>query len=204
MKMFLSFVCGTLFGVFIVINLWQPNLESKKTKNEDSADVQIKRFEKNFKLKDLNKKSRRDKSIADQMDDDLKDMQDQMERAFKDTGSIFKMMENSIQDATIGAMGVKVGEIVEKVTNDSVILEMDISNIDNSSINIEVKNGQVSISGEARIEKREEGSGINSKRVMVTSFSRVHPVPTGTRASGLRIENKDENTLQMIFPKVDK
>ncbi len=202
MKMFISFICGTLFGVFIVINLWQPNLETKKSKKEEQADIQIKRFEKNFKLSDQSKKSRGDKSIADQMDDDLKDMQSQMERAFKDTGSIFKMMENSIQEATVGAMGVKVGEIVEKVTSDAVILEMDISNIDNSSINIEVKNGQVSISGEARIEKIEEGSGSRSKRVMVTSFSRAHPVPVGTRPSGLRIENKDENTLQMIFPKV--
>ena len=200
MKLVVTFICGALFGAFVVINLWQPTLGQKKNAQND-IDIKVQRFKKDFDTRKLKKRRSAKKNPGDALDRDLDDMQDQMQKAFRDTGSIFKMMENSIQGAAIGAMGVKVGEIVEKITADSVILEMDISNIDNSSINIEVKDGTIFISGEARVEKIEESGGSKSSRIMVTSFSRNHPVPEGTRGSGLRIENKDENTLQMIFPK---
>lgn len=196
----MTFICGALFGAFVVINLWQPSLGQKKREQSD-VDIKVQRFKKDFDSRKMKKRRSAKNNPGDALDQDLDDIQDQMQKAFKDTGSIFKMMENSIQGAAIDAMGVKVGEIVEKVTSDSIILEMDISNIDNSSINIEVKDGNIFISGEARIEKIEDSGGSKSSRVMVTSFSRTHAVPEGTRGSGLRIENKDENTLQMIFPK---
>lgn len=196
-----TFIFGAFFGAFILFNFWQPNL---KIKQEPKDNLTIKRFDKDFDSKDITQRKPRRLNRGDQMNKDIDDLKGQMEKALKDTGSIFKLMEDSIQDAALDSMGVGVGKVTELYTKDSVILEMDVTDIDNSSMNIEVKNGQISIKGEARIEQKNESGGSSSSSVMVSSFSRSLPVPEGTRASGLRLEYKDQNTLQMIFPKVNK
>lgn len=183
-------MAGALFGAFVVINLWQPKLDETKEKN-DSFHL------KSFSNQPSPKKKAKKSSSSSSIDQDLKDMEKQMKDVFKSSGGFLKIMEDSIQGAAMDNMGVNIGEIVEKITPNEVILEMDVSNIDNSTLNIEVKNGQVMISGEARVEQKERGS----TRVMVSSFSRSVPVPKGTNASGLRIENEGSNTLQMVFPK---
>lgn len=118
-------------------------------------------------------------------------------RKTTDFGQLIKVFEKSIDDITMGSVGVRGGEIVEKITKTSVILEMDVKNIDNSSVNIEVKSGQVKVSGKARFEQSNGGLS----RATESSFSRTYPVPEGTDASGLRLEYINENILQMIFPK---
>lgn len=197
-----TFLFGAFFGSFVLFNFWQPKLKSNSDKNP--TDIKIKRFDKDFDIKDITKNKRRKLDRGDQMNKDIDDLKGQMEKAFKDTGSIFKLMEDSIQEAALDTIGGGIGKVTELYTKDSVILEMDVTNIDNSSMNIEVKNGKISIKGEARIEEKNESQGSSSSSVMVSSFSRVLPVPSGTRASGLRLEYKDENTLHMIFPKSDK
>ena len=55
------------------------------------------------------------------MEKDIDDLQKQMQNAFKGGGTFFKMMEDSIEDATKDIMGAPIGEIVEKIIDDIVI-----------------------------------------------------------------------------------
>ncbi|MFT6067757.1 MAG: HSP20 family molecular chaperone IbpA [Bacteriovoracaceae bacterium] len=198
---FLTFFMGAIFGAFVIINFWEPNLKKPLSNSQDKDDIQIKRFEKNFDIKPGRRRARsKSDSLSLDMEKDIDDLQKQMQNAFKGSGNFFKLMEDSIEDATKDLMGAPVGEIVEKITSEAVILELDVTNIDNSSLNIEVVNDMVSISGEARVEERSN----SGSRVMVSSFNRSYPVPEGTKASALRIESVGENKVQLIFPKENK
>ncbi len=192
---------GAIFGAFVIINFWEPNLKRPVSSTEDKGDIKIKRFEKNFDIKPSRRRANsKSRDLSDDMEKDIDDLQKQMQNAFKGSGAFFKMMEDSIEDATKDIMGAPVGEIVEKITSEAVILELDVTNIDNSSLNIEVVNDMVSISGEARVEQKSN----SGSRVMVSSFNRSHPVPEGTKASALRIESVGKNKVQLIFPKEDR
>jgi HSP20 family molecular chaperone IbpA len=197
----MTFFFGAFFGAFILFNFWQPNIKKNKKPN---ANLNIKRFDRSFNSKDISKRNSKTLDLGDRMNKDIDDLKVQMDKTFNNSGSIFKLMEDSIQKAAIDTIGGGVGTITELYTKDSIILEMDVTNIDNSSMNIEVKNGEVSIKAEARIEESNKSKGSSSTSIMVSSFSRRLPVPEGTRASGLRLEYKDENTLHMIFPKTNK
>lgn len=193
---------GALFGAFVIINFWEPNLKKPLSdSSSDSSDLKIKRFDKDFDLK-LNRRrgSRKKDDLSADMEKDIDDLQKQMQDAFKGSGNFFKLMEDTIEDATKDIMGAPVGEMVEKITSEAVILELDVTNIDNSTLNIEVVNEVVSITGEARVEQKSS----SGSRVMVSSFSRSHPVPEGTNSSGLRIESVGKNKIQLIFPKVKR
>lgn len=190
---------GAIFGAFVIMNFWEPNL--KRPLQSKSADIQIKRFDKDFDIKPKRRTRGSTKNdLADDMEKDIDDLQKQMQNVFKGSGSFFKMMEDTIEEASSDIMGAPVGELIEKITKDSVILELDVTNIDNSSLKFDVQNNIVSISGEARIEQKSN----SGSRIMVSSFSRSHPVPEGTRASGLQIESVGKNKVQLIFPKVKK
>ena len=197
---FLTFFLGALFGAFVIINFWEPNLKKPLSNNSSkSNDIKIKRFEKDFDIKPSRRRGKKNDLSAD-MEKDIDDLQKQMQNAFKGSGNFFKMMEDTIEDATKDIMGAPVGEMVEKITSDSVILELDVTNIDNSTLNIEVVNEVVSITGEARVEQKSSAGS----RIMVSSFSRSHPVPEGTNSSALRIESVGKNKIQIIFPKEKK
>jgi HSP20 family molecular chaperone IbpA len=195
----LVFLLGSVFGAFIIFNLWG----TKEIKSADSPqEPKIKRFNKNFTITSDSDLS--EEEMEEQLEKQMQKMALQMQKAFGDSSDVFKALEKNLQDSAFDAVGANVGEIVTKVTKDSVILEMDVSNIDNSSLNIEVKDGQVSISGEARIEQKNESGGSSSSSILVSSFNRSYPVPRGTRGSGLKIENKGTDKLQLIFPKIKK
>jgi len=201
----LTFLLGALFGSFALFNFWQPNLRSLPRK--ETAQIRVKRFQKDFDARAIKKRQRRkahSKNAGDQIDKDLDDLKGQMDQVFRNSGTFFKLMEDSIRKTGIDTMGVSVGEITEKITKDSVILEMDITNIDNSTLKIDVQNNEVLITGEARIEKKSHSNSMRANSVVVSSFSRSYPVPRKTIASRLRIEYKDENTMQIIFPKIKK
>jgi HSP20 family molecular chaperone IbpA len=201
MSYILTFFIGAIFGAFMIINFWGPNLKSPVSDRTKTNNISIKGFDKNFDLKGIGSRRGQNKNdLAADMEKDIDDLQKQMQDVFKGSGNFLKMMEDTIEDTSKDIMGAPIGDLVEKITKDSVILELNVTNIDNSSLNIEVVNNIVSISGEARVEEKSN----SGSTVMVSSFSRSHPVPNGTRASGLRIESAGENKILLVFPKDKK
>jgi HSP20 family molecular chaperone IbpA len=105
------------------------------------------------------------------------------------------------------AMGmVDVGQVgrLETSENDQyVIYEIFLDQVDKNSLKIDIKEGQITLSGQSRFEKENQGQFGTSKSVSISSFTRSFPAPQGVKTEEVQIENK-ENSIILKFPKVPR
>ncbi len=113
---------------------------------------------------------------------------------------IFDQMAQGMQDA--GSFG-EVGNLETTETDQFIIYEIFLDQVDKNSLKIDIKNGQITLSGQARIEKENQGQFGTSKSISISSFTRSFPAPQGVKTEEVQIENK-ENSVVLKFPKVPK
>jgi len=103
---------------------------------------------------------------------------------------------------TAGSFG-EVGNLETSETDQFIIYEIFLDQVDKNSLKIDIKNGQITLSGQARIENENQGQFGTSKSISISSFTRSFPAPQGVKIEEVQIENK-ENSVVLKFPKVPK
>ncbi len=121
---------------------------------------------------------------------------------FSDEGldQMAEQMAQSMQG--MASMG-QVGRLETSQTDQFVIYEIFLDQVDKNSLKIDIKDGQINISGQAKIEKENKGQFGVTKSVSISSFSRSFPAPQGVKIEDVQMENK-ENSIILKFPKVPK
>ena len=125
------------------------------------------------------------------------------ERFFGDdafTDEIFDQMAQGLQG--MGTFG-EVGRLETSENDQFIIYEIFLDQVDKNSLKIDIKNGQITLTGQARIEKENQGQFGTSKSVSVSSFTRSFPAPREVKTEEVQIENK-ENSVVLKFPKIPK
>ncbi|MFI5390836.1 MAG: Hsp20/alpha crystallin family protein [Bacteriovoracales bacterium] len=99
-----------------------------------------------------------------------------------------------------------LGEVAKLETSENdqyVIYEIFLDLIDKNSLKIDIKDGQITLSGQERIEKENKGDYGVSKSISVSSFTRSFPAPQGVKAEEVQIEHKEKSII-LKFPKTPK
>ncbi len=108
-----------------------------------------------------------------------------------------------LEDDDFMSMGMGIGSQGPEIKNyrkgDQYIVEINTTNIDKSSLKLNIKNGMISISGKTRIDKKNEGSGSQSFMQYESSFSQSFPVPDGADEEKVDIKT-EENKMILSFP----
>ncbi len=97
----------------------------------------------------------------------------------------------------------QVGRLETSENDQYVIYEIFLDLIDKNSLKIDIKDGQITLSGQARIEKENKGDFGVSKSISVSSFTRSFPAPQGVKTEDVQIEHK-EKSIVLKFPKTPR
>jgi len=159
----------------------------------------------------------RDKMRADmrnQMQQMRKQMRDQMRQFWQeeeeDLANSFKGFFSgpSIRDAILGgSKGLQFHnsykEFLQKnETKKSIIYEIDLKTVDENSLKINIKDGQLHVEGTNHVEEKNENQDSFSQSSMYSSFTQSFPIPNGVNASKAKIEKKEDKLL-IILPKTN-
>lgn len=117
---------------------------------------------------------------------------------------VFDKMADQMAKGMEGMVNVgQVGRLETTENDQYVIYEIFLDQVDKNSLKIDIKEGQVTLSGQARIEKENQGQFGTSKSISISSFTRSFPAPQGVKTEDVQIENK-ENSIVLKFPKVPR
>ena len=97
----------------------------------------------------------------------------------------------------------QVGRLETSENDQYVIYEIFLDLIDKNSLKIDIKDGQITLSGQARIEKENQGNFGVSKSISVSSFTRSFPAPQGVKTEEVQIDHK-EKSIVLKFPKTPR
>jgi HSP20 family protein len=96
-----------------------------------------------------------------------------------------------------------VGRLETSENDQYVIYEIFLDLIDKNSLKIDIKDGQITLSGQTRIEKENQGSFGVSKSISVSSFTKSFPAPQGVKTEEVQIDHK-EKSIVLKFPKTPR
>lgn len=122
-------------------------------------------------------------------DDDVFDQMDQMAE---------QMMEQMGQGMAPTQMSD--GELTRYEDDRYVYLEFKLGEIDKNTLNLEIKDGNVTIKGQTKIENTTKNQFGSSTSISISSFHKSFPVPQGVKEEEVVIENKD-GAIILKFPK---
>jgi HSP20 family protein len=91
----------------------------------------------------------------------------------------------------------------EKVTEKGYILEIDLPGVKKENIEISVNEGILTISGERKLEKKEEGENYTRIESFFGRFERSFKLPADADAENIEAEYKD-GVLKIFIPKKQK
>ena len=97
----------------------------------------------------------------------------------------------------------QVGRLETSENDQFIIYEILLDQVDKNSLKIDIKDGQINLSGQAKIEKENKGQFGISKSISISSFNRSFPIPQGVKAEEVQIENNEKSVI-LKFPKVPK
>jgi HSP20 family protein len=117
---------------------------------------------------------------------------------FNDEG--MDKMIHSFQDLS-GRMDVGRLEVLED--DRYITYKINIDQVDKNSLKVDIKDGQVTLRGESKVESENKGSFGSSKRLSISSFTRSFPIPRGVKPEEVKIENAQDGLL-LKFPKTSK
>lgn len=125
------------------------------------------------------------------------------ERFFEDdffADDTFSQMAEHMAKSVTGSGIIRI----ESSQNDQyVFIQVFLDQVDKNSLKIDIKDGQITLSGQVKLEKEEKGDFGFSKSISVSSFSRSFPAPSGVKTEEVQIENKDKSVI-LKFPKSPK
>jgi HSP20 family protein len=84
-----------------------------------------------------------------------------------------------------------------------VYLRFKLGEIDKNSLNLQIKDGNVTIKGQTKIENTTQNQFGSSTSISISSFHKTFPVPDGVKEEEVQIEHK-EGALILKFPKAAK
>lgn len=92
-------------------------------------------------------------------------------------------------------------EIDQREDDKFVYVEIESKFIDPESVQVELNNGMISVSGKMRVENEQKGANGSARSVMISSFHQAFPVPDGVDADGMQLE-QNKTKLVLKFPKL--
>ena len=111
------------------------------------------------------------------------------------------MFGNSFFDAdSFGDMASDGLRIGEREDDDFKYLEVIAEGVDKDSININIRNGMISISGETRKTEGNQGQNGRSMSSFISKFNKSFNVPYGVSEENMKIYT-EENKIIIKFPK---
>lgn len=88
-------------------------------------------------------------------------------------------------------------------TADHLLLRADLPGMTEDDINIEIKDGVLTLSGERRADREEKGEGYHRVERAFGQFSRSLALPQGTKASNVEA-SFDKGVLEVRIPKPEE
>ena len=163
---------------------------------DEKSPINKSAFDKEVTIKDIDQPS--DHDIMDQQ----RRAMDRMRKMFNS----MKMpdMDMAFNDSMVSSItGMKGGNVEISTKNDDKFEYIEVvgDDLDPKALNVEIKDGMVSISG--TIEKRVDNdrNGVKSTSSYVSSFQRSFNIPTGVDENKVSFEPK-KNKLVIKFQKV--
>lgn len=135
-----------------------------------------------------------DESLFEDMDKMFENQGSLIDQFFQG-GGLRRLLEEG------GAFGnLEQGDFEWLETPKSRILVAKLKLDDQTPLDIEIKNGQITFKGESRIEEVNESAFGTSRSIRVQNFNRSFAVPTDVDADQAKFENEDGKIL-VTFPK---
>lgn len=195
----MAFVLGGISTYFVTdyIRL-KSNQNVSKVKEISDSKVAIKKD--NFLKKD------QDNDPFAQMDKIHDQMRKRMDKAFGGSmlgGSMLggSLFGNSFIDSdSFGGLSSEGIKVEEHEDDDFKYVEVLAEGIDKNSININIADGMISISGEIRKTDDNQSASSRSMSSYVSSFSRSFNIPHGVSEENVKIDTED-NKIVIKFPK---
>lgn len=104
---------------------------------------------------------------------------------------------------SIGGAFSSAGKVsIDQREDDKFIyVEIQSKYLDKESIQVEVEDNMISVSGKMRVENERNGAGGSSRSVVISSFHQSFPVPADADPNGMEIENAPDK-LVLKFPRL--
>jgi len=124
-------------------------------------------------------------------------------RPFREAVSLRDAMDRLFEDSVITPAKISGGlpRIDLKETKDSVVVKAELPGVDEEDISVEVMDNVMTISGEKKEEKQDEGKGYYYKESHTGTFSRSFTLPSEVVADKAVAEMKN-GVLTISVPKV--
>lgn len=97
--------------------------------------------------------------------------------------------------------GANKVSIDQRADDRFVYVEIHSKYLDKESIQVEVENDMISVSGKMRVENERNGAGGSSRSVVISSFHQSFPVPADADPAGMQLENAPDKLI-LKFPRL--
>ncbi|RLA63618.1 MAG: hypothetical protein DRQ88_00180 [Epsilonproteobacteria bacterium] len=114
-----------------------------------------------------------------------------------------EMMKQMGQGMNSRQVGISNGELNRWEDENFIYLEFKLGEIDKNSLNLQIKDGNVTIKGQTKIENTTQNKFGSSTSISISSFHKSFPVPEEIQEEDVVIEHKD-GALILKFPKKAK
>ena len=204
-----------------------PQIQPKTNKTSDSDSLTKKREEMRKQLRDKNRQIHRfknrqedidkmmqalnkgfdkdfDKAMGEDFENTFKKMRERMQKLFEESGGMGPGLRGFPGGNSFGMQGFggdPTERIKRKEDDKNIYFELDLRNVDEESLEVNIQDGQISISGQTVIKTEDQSQSGYSSSSMVSSFSKSFPVPNGVKEDQVSINKVDDNTLRIKFPK---
>lgn len=97
--------------------------------------------------------------------------------------------------------GVSNTEIRRRDDGRFVIFELEGGGVDIDNLDINLRDGMITVSGQVRSEESSESSTNYFQSTSISSFSRSFPLPGEAEADSMRVEQSNDGNIQIKFNK---
>jgi HSP20 family molecular chaperone IbpA len=187
----------------------RPNKGNQEKRDQDKGNQDQLQNNKSLRLKDVDPNFANPGDWENAMMEQMLQMRRQMLEMFKglddNNPDFFQAPDRGHRPFGLGRKLLEMGDDSDGVitsTEDakSTIYKIDLSKIDPNSLKIDIKQGQLRITGQSKIEKREETAYGSSSSISISSFDRSYPIPKGVKEGQVKVEQKDK-LIEIIVPK---
>ena len=100
-------------------------------------------------------------------------------------------------------MGGSVAEVDSWEDDQFIYLKFKLGQINKNSLNLQIKDGLVTVKGQTKIENTTQNQFGSSTSISISSFNKTFPVPEGVKEEEVQIDHQD-GALILKFPKAAK
>jgi HSP20 family protein len=112
-----------------------------------------------------------------------------------------RFFEGQTGNGSVARRWIPAMDLVE--TEDNLVLRADLPGMSEDDLNIEIKDGVLTVSGERKAEHEEKGEGFHRVERSFGSFSRSLSLPDGAQADRVAADFKD-GVLEVRIPKPEE